>query len=438
MRESVDTPSADQAGEAMHALVAELYPICRSITGEGVRRTLEIVQRYVPIEVKEVPSGTKVLDWEIPPEWNIREAYVRDPSGRRVIDLADHNLHLVGYSEPVRRTMPLSSLRPHLHSLPERPDWIPYRTSYYRRDWGFCLAHRALEALADGEYEVVIDSSLEPGRFCWGELLIPGDSPEEVLLSAHICHPSLANDNLSGIAVLAFLARDLLARSRRWLSVRVLMAPATIGAIAWLALNEQATRRIRHGMVLSCLGDGAPLHWKRTRRGDAVIDRAVVHILAAGDEQIAAFSPYGYDERQYNSPGFDLPVGLLTRGVYGKFPEYHTSGDDLELVRPSFLADSLQAVLRVMAVLEGNKRYLNMSPKGEPQLGRRGLFSSVGGRTSPRELELAMLWVLNLSDGHHDLLAVAERSGLDFSAVRDAADRLLTVGLLRDLEDGWR
>lgn len=417
----------------MHALVAELYPICRSITGDGVRRTLDVIRRHIPVKVHEVPSGTPVLDWEVPPEWNIRAAHVTGPRGERVIDFARHSLHVVGYSEPVRRRMTLAELRPRLHSVPHKPDWIPYRTSYYTRDWGFCLAHRDLETLADGEYEVVIDSTLAPGSLTYGELLIPGQTDHEILLSAHLCHPSLANDNLSGLTVLTFLARELLARPAGRYAYRIVMAPVTIGAITWLARHEATAHRIRHGLVLSCLGDGSPkMTYKKTRAGDAEIDRAAAHVLRGRPHDIEEFSPYGYDERQYNSPGFKLPVGLLMRSPYGRFPEYHTSADNPEFLRADALADSLGVIRSVIDVLEGNRRYLNTRPKGEPQLGRRGLFSPVGGRATPKELELAMLWVLNFSDGGHDLLAIAERAALPFEVVRGAADRLCAAGLLRE------
>jgi aminopeptidase-like protein len=429
----------DQAGRAMHDLATELFPICRSITGDGVRRTLQVLQRALPLQVHEVPTGTKVLDWTVPDEWNIRDAFIADAAGRRVVDFRANSLHVMSYSEPVRRRMPLAELRPHLHSLPDRPDWIPYRTSYYRRDWGFCLTHRQLEALPDGEYEVVIDSTLAPGSLTYGELVLPGWTGEEILLSAHVCHPALANDNLAGIAVLAHVGLALLARPERRHTFRLLFAPGTIGAITWLARNEPVTARIKHGLVLSCLGDDARpgMTYKRTRRGNAVIDRAVAHVLRTSGRphELLDFSPYGYDERQYCSPGFNLPVGLFMRSCHGRYPEYHSSADNLAFIRPAALADSLEAVLRVIDVLEGNGTYVNLQPKGEPQLGRRGLYAPVGGQRASKEDELALLWVLNQSDGEHDLLAISERSGLAFDVVRAAADRLAAAGLLKDAHE---
>jgi aminopeptidase-like protein len=418
-------------GREMHALVAELYPICRSITGEGLRATLRRLQRIAPLEIREVPTGTKVLDWTIPREWNVRDAWVADGSGRRVVDFRASSLHVVNYSVPVRVRLPLSELRPRLHTLPEHPDWIPYRTSYYKEDWGFCLSQRALDALPDGDYEAVVDATLEDGSLSYGELLLPGREAGEVLLSAHACHPSLANDNLSGLALTAALARLLASVERRW-SYRFLFVPGTIGSIAWLAANPDAKRRVRHGLVVACVGDSGPLHYKRSRRGDAEIDRAAEHVVsrATPPGRVRDFSPYGYDERQYGSPGFDLPVGSLTRTPHGQYPEYHTSADDPAFVRAESLGDSLAAYLGVVAILEGNGRYRNTQPYGEPQLGRRGLYGAMGGYADPGRLQMAMLWVLNQSDGGPTLLDIAERSNLPFEVIRDAADSLLANGLL--------
>ena len=419
------------AGAEMHRFVEELYPICRSITGEGLRETLRRIARRIPLSLREVPSGTRVLDWIVPDEWNLEDAYVVGPDGRRVIDFRRHNLHVVNYSEPVSTWLPLEELKSHLFALPEHPRWIPYRTAYYERTWGFCLSQEALDALPGGTYEAVVRSRLEPGALTYGELLLPGESEDEVLLSAHCCHPSLANDNLSGIALCVALAR-LLAGVRRRYSYRFLFAPGTIGSIAWLAANEQTVRRVRHGLVVACVGDAGPMHYKKSRRGDAEIDRAAAHVLAHSgrEHRILEFTPYGYDERQYCSPGFDLAVGSLTRTPHGRFPEYHTSADDPAFVRPEALADSLRTYLEVLSVLEDNQFFRNTSPKGEPQLGRRGLYRGIGGLPDPGVHGLAMLWVLNLSDGRHDLLAIAERAGIPFARVAAAAERLAESGLL--------
>jgi len=419
----------------LYAFVQELYPLCRSITGDGLRETLRRIKQRLPLEIVEVPSGTRVLDWTVPDEWNIRDAWVADASGQRVIDFRRSNLHVLNYSTPVRQRMSLAALRPHLFTIPERPDWIPYRTSYYKPAWGFCLEQRRLEQLADGEYEVVIDSTLAPGALSYGECVIPGASSDEVLVSCHVCHPSLANDNLSGIAVATALARALGSRRPRhtW---RFLFIPGTIGSITWLASHRADVRRIRYGLVLSCLGDRGGFTYKRSRRGDAAIDRAVTHVLRHGGAPHAVedFVPYGYDERQYGSPGFNLPVGCFMRTPNGRYPEYHTSADNLEFVRPEALAGSLEVLLRVADVLEGDARYVNRSPYGEPQLGRRGLYGTVGGASLPG-FELALLWVLNFSDGEHSLLDIAERAGVPFATIRGAADALLAAELLTAAPD---
>jgi len=418
------------SGLEMRELLRRLYPICRSITGDGVRQTLALLQEVIPIEVHEVPTGTRVFDWTIPKEWNIRDAYVQNARGERVIDFKRHNLHVVSYSVPVRAAMSLAELRPHLHTLPGQPDLIPYRTSYYKEDWGFCLAHRQLQALPEGDYEVCIDSSLEPGHLTYGELLVEGASQQEVLISCHCCHPSLADDNLSGLVVAAFLARQLARISPRY-SYRFLFIPGTIGAITWLSLNEERTSAIRHGLVLTCLGDRGNFTYKKSRRGEADIDVAVRHVLkhSAREHRIVDFSPYGYDERQYCSPGFDLPVGCLMRSHHGEFAQYHTSADNLDFVDAASLAESLEKLLAVVHVLEHDGTYVNLNPKCEPQLGKRGLYSATGG-ANIKPLELAMMWVLNLSDGTSSLLAIAERSGLPFALISDAATMLMQHQLL--------
>jgi aminopeptidase-like protein len=424
------------AGREMYDLVAELYPFCRSITGDGVRATLDAIGKRIPLDRHEVPTGTPVLDWTVPREWNVRDAWIANARGERVVDFRASNLHVVGYSVPVRARMTLAALRPHLHTLPAQPDWIPYRTSYYQEAWGFCLTANQLTRLEredaqapDAEYEVVIDSTLAPGALSYGECVVPGREADEVIVSAHVCHPSLANDNLSGIAVAVELARHLAHRAPRY-SYRFIFAPGTIGAITWLARNEARVGRIRHGLVLAGVGRSAPFLYKRSRRGDAEIDRAAAHVLThtGGEHGLVDFTPYGYDERQYGSPGFNLAVGSLSRGAHGSFPEYHTSADDLTFVTPAALAGSLACVGEIVAVLEGNATYVNTQPRGEPQLGRRGLYRAMGG---PGATEMAMLWVLNQSDGRHSLLDIAERAGLPFVDVRRAADLLIAHELLR-------
>jgi aminopeptidase-like protein len=375
-----------------------------------------------------------VFDWTVPKEWNIRNAHIKDSTGKTVVDFRNSNLHVLNYSAPISGKMPLSRLKEHLHTLPEQPDWIPYRTSYYKENWGFCLSHSQMRKLADGDYEVLVDASLEEGHLTYGEYFLPGQTEAEILISTHICHPSLANDNLSGIALAAFLARHIGQAPRKY-SYRFLFTPGTIGSITWLSLNESQAGRIKHGLILACVGDPGRITYKKSRRGDVEIDRAVIQVLKdAGDPyELLEFSPYGYDERQFCSPGFNLPVGCFMRTPHGRFPQYHTSADDLDLVRAESLADSLSKALAVMALLEGNGRYMNLNPKCEPQLGKRGLYGSIGGQSDGRAHELAMLWVLNLSDGNNTLLDIAERSGLTFASIRSAAAALHHSGLLKEI-----
>jgi aminopeptidase-like protein len=413
----------------LHDLVPRLYPLCRSITGDGVRQTLDIIGESISLQVHEVPTGTQVFDWSVPREWNINDAYIKDSSGKRVVDFRASTLHVMSYSVPVAATMTLDELRPHLNTLPEQPDLIPYRTSYYAENWGFCLSHDVLQGLTEGEYEVRIDSSLTEGHLTYGEHVVPGQVEDEVLVSCHVCHPSLANDNLAGIAVAVSLARRL-GVAKPWYSYRFLFIPGTIGSITWLALNQHRVGRIAHGLVLACAGDRGGLTYKRSRRGDAEIDRVVHHVLRrpGRPHKVVDFSPYGYDERQFCSPGFNLPVGCLTRTPHAQYPEYHTSADNLDFVSPEAMADTLETCWQVFGVLERNRPYVNVNPHCEPQLGKRGLYGSIGGRSDTKERQMAMLWVLNLSDGQHTLLDIAERSGMTFDLVAEVA------GLLRDAD----
>lgn len=416
-------------------LMLAMYPICRSITGNGVRQTLDLVQQWIPLERTEVPSGTAVLDWEIPNEWNIRDAYIADMEGHRVVDFRAHSLHVVNYSVPVRRSMALEELRPHLYSLPDRPDWIPYRTSYYREHWGFCLRHRDLERLGTGPFEVVIDSALTPGSLTYAECVVPGMTDREAIVYTHTCHPSLANDNVTGIAAAVLLAQEL-RKERPRLTWRFVFGPGTIGSLAWLSRNEQRLGRVRTGLTVGLLGDSGALTYKRSRRGDSVTDRVAEHVLRILDPsvRIMDFEPYGYDERQFCSPGFNLPVGRLTRSPNGQYPEYHTSADNLEFLQPACIAQSIRALAGVIAVLDENRSLLNLSPKGEPRLGKRGLYGTIGG-TAPGAFENALLWVLSFSDGAHDLLSIAQRSGLAFDLLARAAAALENAGLASTMDE---
>lgn len=419
-------------GAEMHEVITRLFPICRSITGDGVRETLRIIQEQIPVEVHEVPSGTKVFDWTVPREWNIRDAWIKNAAGERLVDFQELNLHVVSYSSPIHRRMKLAELRDHLFTVPAQPDWVPYRTTYYDESWGFCLSERQLERLnAEEEYDVCVESSLEDGHLTYGELLLRGELADEVLISCHICHPSLADDNLSGIALALELAKSLTRSSHRY-SYRFLFVPGTIGAITWLARNEPVAKRVRFGLVLTCVGDERHITYKRSRQGDAEIDRACAHVLKHSGEpyEVIDFVPYGYDERQYCSPGFNLPVGCFMRGRHGEFPEYHTSADNPQFVKAGQLADSLAKCQAVIDLLENNRTYLNQNPKCEPQLGKRGLYSGQANLEDKRRRDLALLWVLNLSDGENSLLDIAERANLPFAVIKEAVVALATTDLL--------
>ncbi len=438
------TVATVEVGYQAYALMRRLFPLCRSLTGDGVRGTFDVLEEEIPITRTEIPSGTRVFDWVVPDEWNLREAHITAPDGSRVLDSRDSTLHVVSYSEPVHTTMSLDALRERLHTLPDQPDVVPYRTSYYERTWGFCLSHQRLLELQPGEYEVVIESTLEPGHLTYAELLIEGQGKGEVLVSTYVCHPSLANDNLSGIAVATFLAKRLLERERRPRhTYRFLFAPGTIGPLAWLHQNQEGLDRVKHGLTLSCIGDKGNLTYKRSRRGDAVVDQAMETVLrdSGAPHRVLPWEPWGGDERQFCSPGFDLPVGTLMRTPHGEFSGYHTSADALERIRPAALTEAVDECLELVHVLETNHRCLNLSPFGEPQLGRRGLYRSAGGAVATPDDERALLWVLNQADGRSTILDIADRSKLPYRVIEQAAERLERANLVASLPEGeasWR
>jgi aminopeptidase-like protein len=412
-------------------LIEDLYPICRSITGPGVRATLDRIAVELPITRRSLPTGTPVFDWAVPEEWTLRAARLtRLADGEAVVDAAVHNLHVVNSSTAVDAVLSLDELRPHLHSLPDRPDAIPYRTSYYHRTWGFCLTDRQLRSLDEGPYHAFIDAEHTNGVLDWAEIEIEGDTDDVVLFTTHTCHPSLANDNLSGIAVLVALAKHLRALPSRRFTYHLAFIPGTIGSLTWLSAHPELVPRIRHGLVVTGLGDGSPFTYKLSRRGDRVIDRLAARVVEARGGSTMPFEPYGYDERQFCSPGFDLPVGRLTRGVHGRYPEYHTSMDDLDFVSDQHLEASLEAVIALVHELEHHRTYRSTSPFGEPQLGRRGLYRTTGGSIDSRSVEMGYLWVLNLADGDADLQEIAHRSGLPLEAIEEAARRLVAADLL--------
>lgn len=419
------------------SLVRDLYPICRSITGDGVRESLRLIHDAIDggLTIHEVPSGTRVHDWTVPDEWNLRRATLVGPDGTVFVDTDRSNLHVVSYSVPVSANMSLDELQPHLHSLADRPTHIPYRTAYWSRSWGLCLQHTVRASLVPGTYRVDIDTRLAPGSLSYGELLLPGTvGRRETLISAHVCHPSLANDNLSGIAVAAELVRRFRERPLHN-ACRFLFVPGTIGSITWLALNhEHALTNIAHGLVLTGLGDVGPFTYKSTRRGNTAIDRAATRVLGSHpegvDHRLIPFGPYGYDERQYCSPGYDLAMGRLGRSTHGEYPEYHTSADDLTFVSNESIECAADVAEEMLRSADADVRYRSTAPFGEPQLGRRGLYRPVGGEPRPPEFEMAMLWVLNLADGNHTLADIAERSGLPEAVLTSAATALRDARLL--------
>jgi aminopeptidase-like protein len=429
---TLDQKAATRVGHDMYGLISKLYPICRSMTGEGVRTTLRVMQERIGgLKIHEVATGTPVFDWVVPQEWSIRDAYIKGPDGRKVISFANSNLHVVGNSCPVHQSMPLSALRAHLHSLPDKPNWIPYRTSYFKESWGFCLSHNQLASLPEGDYEVMIDSSLTDGHLTYGEMLIEGETADEVLISCHVCHPSLCNDNLSGISLAVAIA-ERLSEFRLRYSYRFVFVPVTIGSITWLSINEGQLSRIRHGLLLANVGDAGKITYKRSRRGNADVDRAMQTVLreSGAEYSIIDFIPYGYDERQYCSPAFDLPLGCFSRTPHGRFEEYHTSADNLDFVKSEALAHSYATILTTIWVLETNARYLNLNPKCEPQLGRRGVYRAWAEQSDGGGAEMALLWVLNMSDGEHDLLDIAARSGMRYESIVKAMRVLTECGLL--------
>ena len=435
----------------MEKLLKELYPICRSITGDGVRETLGFIQKYISIKVHEVPSGTKVFDWTIPKEWNIEDAYIKNDKGKKIVDFQKSNLHIVSYSKPVNSKLSLSELKSHLHTLPDQPDVIPYKTSYYIEDWGFCLTHNQFLTLKEGEYEVVIDSSLKNGSLTYSELFLKGKKEEEVLLTCYICHPSLCNDNLSGIVLLTLLAKYLSKLELNY-SYRFLFIPETIGAITWLKLNEEKLSKIKHGLVATCVGDSGKFTYKKSRQGDAEIDQTVIKVLkeSGDDYKIEKFLPVGSDERQFCSPGFNLPIGSLMRTMYHKFPEYHTSADNLEFVKKEYLIESFSKYLKIILELEKNYNnfkskenlekqkmnnegefFENINPKCEPNLEKRGLFNKITDLDSGANMGIN--WVLNLSDGKNSLLDISRISGLEYDFIKKISNLLVKHNLLKKL-----
>lgn len=399
----------EKAGAAMYELCRQLFPICRSITGDGFRESLAILQKHIPeLKIYEVPSGTKCFDWEVPPEWNIRDAYVLDPDGRKVIDFNKSNLHVVGYSIPVNKVVSLTELQEHLYSLPDQPDAIPYITSYYKRRWGFCISENQRRELKDGDYTVVIDSSLEQGSLAYGELRIPGKRKEEIFLSTYLCHPSMANNELSGPVVTTFLAKWLSGLKDRTYSYRIIIIPETIGSITYLSRNvEEMKKDVVAGFNITCIGDERTYSYLPSRSGDTLSDQVSRHVLKHLYPGYVSYSflDRGSDERQYCSPGIDLPVCSIMRSKYGCYPEYHTSLDDLNLVTPDGLNGGYTALKMAIECLEKNE-ILKSNILCEPQLGKRGLYPTISTKNTAEKVK-NMMNIIGYSDGKTSLLDIA-------------------------------
>ena len=456
------------AASEIESYFDRLWPITRSITGPGVRETHDILSEIVPLQRIEIPSGTQVFDWSVPKEWIVRDAYIMTPTGDRICDVHDNNLHLVNYSIPHEGAMPLAALRDHIHTLPELPDAIPYVTSYYQPRWGFCMSQNQLDSLPEGDYQVHIDTELINGSMTLSHLVLPGESTDEVLISTYTCHPSMANNELSGPLVAAFLARHLASQPNRRLTYRFVFVPETIGSIAYLAqFGDHLKDRVVAGYVLSCMGDPGAFTYKRSRRAGSLADRVAEMTLreSGSAHSVLDFWPGGSDERQYCSPGFDLPVGVMTRTIYTRYPEYHTSLDNRSFISFEALKESIEMMMSACDNLETDRSYARQNvgrnvesprateashasphalasvatiartdPRCEPFLSKYGLYESLGARRSSSELKRAIQWVLNLADGRHDLLGIAKRSGIPINTVTEAAEACERVGLIHRTE----
>ena len=451
----IEIKNSKGIGKDIYELIQDLYPICRSITGNGVRETLNKIKQHIPLNISEVPTGTKVFDWKVPKEWNINDAYIKNSKGEKIVDFKKSNLHVLNYSLPIHKKISLTELKEHIFTLPEHPDWIPYRTSYYEENWGFCITHNQFQNLRDEQYEVCIESSLIQGSLTYGEIFLEGKIKDEVLLSCYVCHPSMCNDNLSGVSLLTYLAREI-SKVNHNLSYRFLFIPETIGAITWLSKNEKKINNIKHGLVATCVGDSGKMTYKKTRNGNNIIDKIVTNVLTESKEpfEIVDFFPTGSDERQFCSPGFNLPIGSLMRTIYDKFEEYHTSADNLNYVNSKSLENSFEKYLKIIKQLEeikveekeSNQKnvknkiiiksdeeifYNNLNPKCEPQLGKRGLYNMIGAQKNSIQNMLPIFWVLNLSDGTNSISDIVKKSNLEIQDIKNAINILIKKNLLK-------
>ena len=439
LEDAIARVASEDLGHEMMELMARLFPICRSITGDGVRETLAILGERIDLKVQEVPTGYQAFDWSVPREWNIRDAYVKDHEGNRVIDFQQSNLHVLNYSIPYSGTMTLEELRPHLYTKPEQPQAVPYVTSYYEDRWGFCLSQNQLDALSNGRYEVFIDSTLADGHLTFAEATLPGSSEQEILFSTNICHPSMANNELSG-PVLTALLYQILSKCRLRYTYRFVFVPETIGSLVYLSqMSDHLRQHLHAGYVVTCVGDAGDYNYKRSRRGESKADQVAEHCLrhigSGASIRVSDFDPStGSDERQYCSPGFNLPVGSLMRSVYYDYPEYHTSLDNLDFVSAEGIAGTLAAYLRLVQVLEADRTYINKSPYGEPQLGKRGLYQTLGGQDHTPDSVEKILYLLSYSDGSKSLLDIADLARRPAWVFAPELQALLDAGLLELVE----
>ena len=423
-------------GKLMHSWASDLFPIARSITGPGVRETLSYLQKLIPgLDIRSVPSGTKAFDWTVPDEWHVKDAYVMDSTGVKVIDFKINNLHLVGYSASIDIFVELDELDDHLHSLPEQPTAIPYITSYYEDRWGFCLSHEQRVKLKSGTYHVVIDADKEPGVLNYAELILPGRSKEEVFLSTYICHPSMANNELSGPVVTAALAKWLVSLKDREYTYRVIFIPETIGSIVYLSMNYKHLKKyVIAGFNITCVGDDRCYSYLPSRDGETLSDKVALHILGNIDHNFKRYTwlDRGSDERQYCSPGIDLPIATIMRSKYAEYPEYHTSLDDLNLVTDSGLNGGFLAIQDAIKVIENNF-YYECEVLCEPQLGKRGLYPTLSTKNS-NNLVNVLTGVISYCDGKKTALEIAEILGISFFEVNEVIQTLVEQGLVKRAE----
>jgi aminopeptidase-like protein len=423
-----------EEGDGMYQLLETLFPICRSITGDGVRQSLDLLEEHIPLNRFEVPTGTQVFDWEVPEEWNIRDAYVLDQDGNKIIDFRENNLHVLGYSQPIDQVVELEELQQHLYSLPEQPEAIPFVTSYYERRWGFCLTHQQRQNLKPEKYRVFIDSELKQGYLTYGELILPGAVQQEIFLSTYICHPSMANNELSGPVVTTWLVKWLMSQPRRY-TYRIVFIPETIGSITYLSRNLPVMKdRVIAGFNVTCVGDERAYSFMPTRYENTLADKVALKILSSKHPSFVKYSfmARGSDERQYCSPGVDLPVVGVMRSKYGEYPEYHTSLDNLKFATPQGLYDSYQTLRDCTELLERNRKYKSTNCC-EPQLGKRGLYTTLSTRASAGEAR-ALLDILAYTDGTNDLIDISNHIGMPLETLYELIDKLVEHNLIEEIQ----